>query len=90
MAIVEYECEFYEIIPFSGISDNPAQLAQNFIRGLNNHLVGGVKVFEPKTLKDAVHRVILVEQSVILGHGGLVGVPTTSGSNGNHNSSGNR
>ena len=55
MIVVEYELKFYELMPFLGISDNPTQLAQHFIRGLNNHLVGGVKVFEPKTLKDVVH-----------------------------------
>ena len=57
MIVAEYECKFYELMPYVGISDNhnPTQLAQYFIRGLNNHLVGGVKVFEPKTLKDVVH-----------------------------------
>lgn len=58
-------------MPFSGFSDNSAQLAHHFIRGLNSRLIGGVKVFEPKTLKDAVHRDVLVEQSVNLGHGGF-------------------
>ena len=90
MTVIEYECKFYELMPFSVISDNPTQLAQHFIRGLNNNIVGGVKVFEPKTLKDVVHRAILVEQSVNLGHGGFVGAPTTSGSKGNHNLGGNR
>ena len=82
MTVVEYERKFYELIPFSRISDNLAQLAQHFIRGLNNHLVGGVKVFDPKTLKYVVHRAILVEQSVNLGHGGFVATPTTSRSKG--------
>ena len=83
MTITEYERKFFELIPFSGFSDNPTQLAQHFIRGLNNRLAGGVKVFEPKTLKDAVHRATLVEQSVNLGHGGFVGAPSASGSKGN-------
>lgn len=61
MIVVEYECKFYKLMPFSRISDDPTQMAQHFIRGLNNHLVRGVKVFEPKTLKDVVHRAILVE-----------------------------
>jgi hypothetical protein len=42
-------------MPYVGINDSSPQLAQHFIKGLNNRLVGGVKVFEPKTLKDAVH-----------------------------------
>ena len=50
----------------------------------------GVKVFEPKTLKEVVHRAILVEQSINLGHGGFVGAPTTLGSKGNQNSGGNK
>ena len=86
--MVEYEHKFDELMPFSRFNDNPTQLAQKFIRGLNNHIVGGVKVFEPKTLKDAVHRSILVEKSVNLGHGGFVGVPTSSRPKGNHNSGG--
>ena len=45
MIIVEYERKFYELMPYAGISDNPPQLSQHFIRGLNNWLVGGVKVF---------------------------------------------
>ena len=90
MTIVEYECKFYELMPYSWISDNPTQLAQHFIRGLNNHLVGGVKVFEPKSLKDVMHQAILVEQSVNLGHGGFVGAPIVSGSKGNQGASGRR
>ena len=90
MTVVEYERKFYELMPFSGFIDNPTQLAQQFIRGLNNCIVGGVKVFEPKILKDVVHRAILVEQSVNLGQGGFVGAPTASRSKGNHNSGGNR
>ena len=53
-------------------------------------LIGGVKVFEPKTLKDAVHRAVLVEQSVNLGHGGFVGAPSASGSKGGQGTGGNR
>ena len=37
-----------------------------------------------------VHRAILVEKSVNLGHGGFVGAPATSGSKGNHNSGGSK
>ena len=54
MSVVEYEHKFYELMPFSRFSDNPAQLTHHFIRGLNNRIIGGVKVFEPKTLKDVV------------------------------------
>ena len=55
MTVAEYERKFYDLMPCVGISNNPTHLAQHFIRGLNNYLVGGVKVLEPKTLKDAVH-----------------------------------
>ena len=90
MSVTEYEHKFYELVPFLGFSDNATHLTHHFIRGLNNRIVGGVKVFEPKTPKDAVHRAILVEQSVNLGHGGFVGAPSSSGQKGNHNLGGNR
>ena len=76
-------------MPFSKFSDNPAQLAHHFIRVLKNRIVGGVKVFEPKTLKDVVCQAILLEKSVNLGQGGFVVAPTTIGSKGNQNSGGN-
>ena len=41
-------------------------------------------MFEPKTIKEAVHQVVLVEQSVNLGHGGFVGAPLALGLKGNH------
>ena len=88
--MTEYERKFYELMPFSGFSDNPTHLTHHFIRGLNNHIVGGVKVFEPKTLKDAVRRAILVEQSVNLGQGGFVGAPSFMGQKRNQNQGGNR
>ena len=90
MTVVEYERKFYELMPFSGFGDNSAQLTHHFIRGLNNRIVGGVKVFDPKTLKDAVRRDILVEQSVNLGQGGFVGAPSSAGQKGNHNSGDNK
>ena len=88
--MTKYEHKFYELMPFSGFSENLAQLTQHFIRGLNKRIIGGVKVFDPKTLKDAVHQAILVEKSVNLGQGGFVGVPAASGSKSNYNSSGNK
>ena len=90
MSVTKYEHKFYELMPFSGFSENLAQLTQHFIRGLSNCIIGGVKVFEPKTLKDAVHRAILIEKSVNLGQGGFVGAPAASGSKGNFNSGGNK
>ena len=65
-------------------------MTQHFIRGLNNHIIGGIKVFEPKTLKDAVHQAILVEKSVNLGQGGFVGALAASGSKSNYNLGGNK
>ena len=90
MSVTEYERKFYELMSFSRFSENLAQLTQHFIRGLNNHIIGGVKVFEPKNLKDAIHRAILVEQSVNLGQGGFVGALAASRSKGNFNSGGNK
>ena len=54
LSVTKYERKFYELMPFSGFSDNLTHLTHHFIRGLNNRIVGGIKVFEPKTLKDAV------------------------------------
>ena len=65
--MIEYERKFYELIPFSRFSDNLTHLTHHFIRGLNNHIAGGVKVFDPKSLKDVVHQAILLEQIVNLG-----------------------
>ena len=77
MSVVEHERKFYEPMPNAGISDSSPLMVQHFIRGLNNRFIGGVKVFLPKTLKDAIQQAILVEQNVIAGHGGFVGAPTS-------------
>lgn len=90
MSVTEYERKFYELMSFSGSNENSAQLTQHFIRGLNNHIIGGVKVFEPKNLRDVVHRAIIVEKSVNLGQGGFVGAPTASGPKGDFNLGGNK
>ena len=55
MTVVEYEHKFYKLMPYVWINDSSPQLEQYFIRGLNNHLVGDVKLFEPKTLNDMIH-----------------------------------
>lgn len=61
MLVTKYEHRFYELMFFSVFSENSAQLTQHFIRGLNNCIIGGVKVLEPKILKDVVCRAIIVE-----------------------------
>ena len=77
MTVVEYERKFYELMPFAGINDSSPLMVQHFIRGLNNRFIGGVKIFQPKTLKDVIRQAILIEQNVTLGHGGFVGAPTS-------------
>jgi hypothetical protein len=85
MSVAEYERKFYELMPYAGISDSSPLMVQHFIRGLNNRYIGGVKVFEPKTLKHAIRQAILVEQNVTSRHGGFVGAPSSG-----HASSGPR
>ena len=67
MTMVEYERKFYELMPYVGINDSSQLTVQHFTRGLNNQYIGGVKVFQPKTLKDAIRQAILVEKNVTLG-----------------------
>ena len=74
MTIVEYERKFFELVPYAGVSDSSPLMVQHFIRGLNDSIIGGVKVFQPKTLKDVVLRATLVEASVFSGQGGVPGV----------------
>ena len=54
MSVAEYERKFYELMPYAGFSDSSPLMVQHFIRRLNNRYIGGVKVFQPKTLKDAM------------------------------------
>ena len=54
MSVAEYERKFYELMPYAGISDSSPLMVHHLIRGLNNWYIGGVKVFQPKTLKDAI------------------------------------
>ena len=77
MIVAEYERKFSELIPYAGISDSSPLIVQHFIQGLNNRYIGGVKVFQPKTLEDVIRQAILVEQNITLGHGGFVGDPTS-------------
>ena len=77
MTMVEYERNFYELMLYVGISDTSPLMVDHFIWGLNDSFIGSVKVFHPKTLKDAVHRDTLVEKIFTLGHGGFVGAPAS-------------
>ena len=69
-------------MPYAGISDISPLVVEHFIQGQNNFFIGGVDVFQPKTLKDAIHQAILAEKNVILGHGGFVGALVELGSKG--------
>lgn len=67
MLIVEYEQKFFELVPYAGISDNSPLMVKHFIRGLNDNIIGGVKVSQPKTLKGTIMQATLVEVTVTLG-----------------------
>ena len=47
-------------------------LVQHFIRGFKDQISGGIVVFEPKTLLEALNKVFLVERSVVTGMGRLI------------------
>lgn len=83
MTVLEYEWKFCKLVPYARINENSSLMVQHFIQGLNNHLIGGVKFFQPKTLKDVVHQAILIEKNVTLGYGGFLGAPVASRSKGN-------
>lgn len=76
MTIVEYEKKLFELMSYVEISDSSSLMVQYLIKGLSDRIIGEVKVFQPKTLKDAVLQATLVEASVTLGQGGLLGVQT--------------
>lgn len=54
MTMVEYDKKFFKLMPYTRISDSSLVMVQHFIRGTNDRIIGGVKVFQPKTLKDVV------------------------------------
>ena len=64
-------------MPSIGISDNSPLMVQYIIQGLNNYFIGGVKVFQPKTLKDVIQQAILMEHNVALGYGGFGSASTS-------------
>ena len=72
--MVEYEHKFFELMSYVGISDSSPLMIQHFIKGLNANIIGDVKVFQPKTLKDAILEATVAKMSVTLGQGGLPGV----------------
>ena len=51
MTVTEYERKFYELMPFAGISDSSPLMVYHFIRGLNNHYIGGVRCSNLKPSK---------------------------------------
>lgn len=48
-------------------------LVHHFVKGLNSHLYGGVRVFEPKTMEVAMEKACLVEENLALALGGHMG-----------------
>lgn len=55
-------------------------LVQHFIRGLNAHISGGVRVFEPKTMEVVVEKACIVEENLTMAIGGHTGVKIGSAS----------
>ena len=51
MTVVEYERKFFELMSYARINDSSPLMVQNFIRGINANIIGGVKVFQPNNLK---------------------------------------
>ncbi|XP_059072251.1 uncharacterized protein LOC131043017 [Cryptomeria japonica] len=74
MSVDQFEHRFYELKQYAGIGNDEAMLVQHFLRGLNDRISGGVRVFEPVSVEAAVAKARLVEQNLIRAHGGQAGV----------------
>jgi hypothetical protein len=61
-------------MPYTGISDNSLLMVQHFIRGLNDNIIGNVKIFQPISLKDTFLQALLLEVSMNSAQGGLENV----------------
>lgn len=89
MVVQDYQHYFFKLKPYEEFSDKPPLMFQYFIRRLNGCIIGAVKVFQPKTLKEVVIKDTLVEENLTLGHDEQVrvqtGVPKPSGYRGNCN-----
>lgn len=49
-------------------------LVQHFMRGLNDCINGGVRVFEPSSVELAMAKSKLIENNLACAHGGQLGV----------------
>lgn len=55
-------------------------LVQHFVRGLSDHISGGVQILDPKTMEVAVEKAHLVEENLNLSLGGAPGMKKISAS----------
>lgn len=70
----QFEHKSYELKQYGGIDNDEAMLVQHFLRGLNDRINGGVRIFEPTLVEVAMVKARLVEQSLSRAHGGQSGV----------------
>lgn len=70
MIVDQYEHRFYELKQYVGIGNDEAMLVQNFLRGLNDCICGGVRVFEPPSIEIAMAKARLVELNLSCALGG--------------------
>ena len=54
MSVDDYERKFIELKSYLGFKDDEPMLTQHFLRGLNGRLACSVRMFEPRTINDAV------------------------------------
>lgn len=70
MTVDQYEHRFYELKQYAEIGNDEAMLLQHFLRGLNDRISGGVRVFEPTLVEIAVAKARLVELNLSRALGG--------------------
>lgn len=68
--VEQYEHNLFELKKYVRIEDDEAMLVQHFVRGTNNCISGGVRVFEPKTMEVVMEKVHLVEENLAITLGG--------------------
>ncbi|XP_059064765.1 uncharacterized protein LOC131856844 [Cryptomeria japonica] len=69
MIVDQYEQRFYELKQYVEIGNDEALLVKKFMRGLNDRISGGVRVFEPSLVELVMVKSKLVEKNLARGHG---------------------
>ena len=70
----QFEHRFYELKQYARIGNDEAMLVQHFLRGLNDRISGGVRVFEPPSIEIVVVKARLVELNLSHALGAHLGV----------------